>query len=84
MSSPSRILYVLFIQFHDNLELIFAIIGQDVGTAQLIIDGKVGIKHGVEISRCTKNTLIFSDGSELEADVLIFAYVLFTPSFLFQ
>lgn len=45
----------------------------DVGTSQLIIDGKVGVKSGVEITEVTSRGLRFSDGSELEADEIVFA-----------
>lgn len=41
------------------------------------------IKNGVEISHCTKGSVIFSDGSELEADVLIFACVIVTFSYYY-
>lgn len=45
----------------------------DVGCAPLIIEGRIKIKQGVRISRLTQNTIIFDDGSELEADAIIFA-----------
>jgi len=45
----------------------------DVGGSQLIIDGKIKIKQGQEISEVTPHGLKFGDGSELEADEIIFA-----------
>ncbi|CAG8923664.1 unnamed protein product [Penicillium salamii] len=45
----------------------------DVGASQLIIDGKVKVKHGQEISEVLPNGLRFADGSELEADEIVFA-----------
>lgn len=45
----------------------------DVGASQLIIDGKIKIKQGQEIAEVLPNGLKFSDGSELEADEIIFA-----------
>ncbi|KAK5072723.1 hypothetical protein LTR64_004804 [Lithohypha guttulata] len=45
----------------------------DVGASQLIIDGKIKIKQGVEIEEVTEKGLKFADGSELEADEIIFA-----------
>jgi len=43
----------------------------DVGASQLIIDGEIGIKAGVEIDRLSKNAIHFADGTALEADVII-------------
>lgn len=45
----------------------------DVGGSQLIIDGKVKIKQGQEISEVMPHGLRFADGSELEADEIVFA-----------
>lgn len=45
----------------------------DVGASQLIIDGKIKVKQGVEIEEVTENGLKFADGSHLEADEIIFA-----------
>lgn len=43
----------------------------DVGASQLIIDGEIGIKPGVEIETLTPTGIRFSDGSELEVDAII-------------
>lgn len=45
----------------------------DVGMSQLIIDGKVRVKQGQEIAEVLPRGLRFADGSELEADEIIFA-----------
>jgi cation diffusion facilitator CzcD-associated flavoprotein CzcO len=45
----------------------------DVGASQLIIDGKIKIKQGQEITEILPHGLRFADGSELEADEIIFA-----------
>jgi cation diffusion facilitator CzcD-associated flavoprotein CzcO len=45
----------------------------DVGASQLIIDGKIKIKQGQELAEVLPNGLKFADGSELEADEIIFA-----------
>ncbi|KII84022.1 hypothetical protein PLICRDRAFT_436694 [Plicaturopsis crispa FD-325 SS-3] len=44
----------------------------DVGICKLVISGKVKVKQGAVITSCTPRSVIFSDGSELEADALIF------------
>ncbi|KAG6040277.1 hypothetical protein E4U41_001064 [Claviceps citrina] len=45
----------------------------DVGASKLIVDGKIKVKQGKEISQVLPRGLRFSDGSELEADEIIFA-----------
>ncbi|KAJ7681492.1 FAD/NAD-P-binding domain-containing protein [Mycena rosella] len=45
----------------------------DVGVAKLIRSGDVKIKQGVEIARFTENSAVFTDGSSLEIDAVIFA-----------
>lgn len=43
----------------------------DVGASQLIIDGEIRIKPAVEVERLTRKGLVFSDGTEMPADVII-------------
>ncbi|WP_055046625.1 NAD(P)/FAD-dependent oxidoreductase [Devosia sp. A16] len=43
----------------------------DVGASQLIIDGEIGIKAGVEIETLTPTGIRFADGSEVAADLII-------------
>ncbi|KAF4997588.1 hypothetical protein FDECE_12044 [Fusarium decemcellulare] len=45
----------------------------DVGASQLVIDGKIKLKQGVEISKIGPNGTYFNDGSYLEADEIVFA-----------
>ena len=45
----------------------------DVGASQLIIDGKIKIKQGQEITQVLPNGLEFADGAKLEADEIVFA-----------
>lgn len=45
----------------------------DVGCSQLIIDGKIKVKQGSEISEVKEHGLLFEDGTELEADEIVFA-----------
>jgi putative flavoprotein involved in K+ transport len=43
----------------------------DVGASQLIIDGEIKVKAGVEIEKLTPTGIRFADGSEIEADAVI-------------
>lgn len=45
----------------------------DVGASQLIADGKIKIKQGQEITKIIPTGLQFADGSQLEADEIVFA-----------
>ena len=45
----------------------------DVGASQLIVDGKVKVKQGQEITEILPHGLQFADGTELEADEIILA-----------
>ena len=45
----------------------------DVGTSRLIVDGKIKVKHGVEIAEILPRGVRFSDGTEVEADEVVFA-----------
>ncbi|KAJ7904759.1 hypothetical protein B0H14DRAFT_2664275 [Mycena olivaceomarginata] len=45
----------------------------DVGTSQLIVDGKIKLKNDSLIARFTPTGLEFENGSELPADVVVFA-----------
>ena len=43
----------------------------DVGCSQLIIDGEIKVKSGVDIERLTEGGIRFIDGTEVDADVVI-------------
>lgn len=45
----------------------------DVGASQLIVDGHIKIKHGIEITKVLPNGILFADGETLEADEIVFA-----------
>lgn len=45
----------------------------DVGCAGLITSGEVKVKHGVEVKRYLNKGVVFTDGSMLDADVVIYA-----------
>ncbi|KAF7352016.1 hypothetical protein MVEN_01163800 [Mycena venus] len=45
----------------------------DVGCAALIRDGKVKVKQGVEPASYTEDSIVFTDGSAIETDVVIYA-----------
>lgn len=45
----------------------------DVGASQLIVDGKIKVKQGQEIVEVLARGLRFADGTELEADEIVFA-----------
>jgi len=45
----------------------------DVGCGPLIGTGKVKVKQGVEIKRFTEKGVVFTDDSELDAEVVVFA-----------
>jgi len=46
----------------------------DIGASELIADGKVHLKQGVELSEVRDGTtVVFSDGTEFEVDLIVFA-----------
>ncbi|EGY21420.1 indole-3-pyruvate monooxygenase YUCCA1 like protein [Verticillium longisporum] len=45
----------------------------DVGASRLIVEGRIKIKQGQEITEVLPQGLRFADGSELEADEIVFA-----------
>ncbi|EKM60238.1 uncharacterized protein PHACADRAFT_23653 [Phanerochaete carnosa HHB-10118-sp] len=45
----------------------------DAGACQKIIDGKIKMKSGTAVNRIIKTSIIFKDGSELPADIIIVA-----------
>jgi putative flavoprotein involved in K+ transport len=45
----------------------------DVGASQLIIDGKIKLKSGHGVDRITENSVVLTDGTELPADVIVYA-----------
>ncbi len=45
----------------------------DVGASELVADGKIKLKTKVDVSRLSEHGVVFSDGSELPADLVVFA-----------
>jgi len=45
----------------------------DVGASQLVIDGEIKLKSGVSIERIDQRAVTLTDGTELPADLLVFA-----------
>jgi putative flavoprotein involved in K+ transport len=45
----------------------------DVGASQLIIDGKIALKSPVTVERIKAKSVVLSDGSELPADLIVYA-----------
>jgi cation diffusion facilitator CzcD-associated flavoprotein CzcO len=45
----------------------------NIGASELIIDGKIKLKAGVDIARLTERQVIFADGSALDADIVVLA-----------
>jgi putative flavoprotein involved in K+ transport len=45
----------------------------DVGASQLIIDGKIKLKSGSDVSHLTKDSVVLKDGTRLKADLVVYA-----------
>ena len=45
----------------------------DVGASQLIIDGRIKLKSGSDVSHLTATSVVLQDGTELPADLVIYA-----------
>lgn len=45
----------------------------DVGASQLIVDGRIGVRQGQEVAEILPRGLRLADGTELEADEIVFA-----------
>ncbi len=45
----------------------------DVGASELVANGDIKLKSGVNITQIKENSVVFSDGSELEADLIVYA-----------
>lgn len=57
----------------DHDQLFRCLIHPDVGASQMIIDGKIKLKNDSQIAEFTEGGLKFENGSELPADVIVFA-----------
>jgi putative flavoprotein involved in K+ transport len=45
----------------------------DVGASDLIADGRIGLRSGVEVAALRERSVVLSDGSELPADLVVYA-----------
>ena len=45
----------------------------DVGASQLVIDGKIGLRSGVNIAEIKPDSVVLTDGEELPADLIVLA-----------
>ena len=45
----------------------------EVGASELIADGRIKLKSGVEVSHFTEDAVVLKDGSELAADLVVYA-----------
>ncbi len=45
----------------------------DVGASDLVADGHIKLKSGVSVEEITENSVRFNDGSELPADLIVYA-----------
>jgi putative flavoprotein involved in K+ transport len=45
----------------------------DVGACDLVADGRIKLRSGVNVARLTENSVILTDGSELPADLIVYA-----------
>ena len=46
---------------------------KDIGASQMVADGRIKVKSDSELERFTERGVLFKDGSQLEADVIILA-----------
>ena len=60
---------------HIRLMLTDVTVGLDTGGAALIGDGRIKVESGKSVVHFTEAGLVLSDGTELPADVVVFAYV---------
>jgi putative flavoprotein involved in K+ transport len=45
----------------------------DVGASELVADGKIKLKSGVDVVELKEHSVLLSDGTELEADLVVYA-----------
>ena len=45
----------------------------DVGASEMVADGRIKLKSGVEVQEVKANSVLFNDGSEIDADVIVMA-----------
>jgi len=45
----------------------------DVGACEMVADGRIGLKSGCDITCLTETGMTFTDGSQIEADLIVYA-----------
>jgi cation diffusion facilitator CzcD-associated flavoprotein CzcO len=45
----------------------------NIGASELVADGRVKLKSGVELAEVKEQSVVFTDGSEIDADLILFA-----------
>ena len=45
----------------------------DVGASELVADGKIKLKSGAKVERIKEHSILFGDGTELPADLIVYA-----------
>ncbi len=45
----------------------------DVGACDLVADGRIKLKSGVDVDHLTENSVVLTDGTELPADLIVYA-----------
>jgi putative flavoprotein involved in K+ transport len=45
----------------------------DVGASELVADGKIKLKSGVDVKQIKERSVVLSDGTELPADLIVYA-----------
>ena len=45
----------------------------DVGASEMVADGRIKLKSGVEVQEVKAKSILFNDGSEIDADVIVMA-----------
>ena len=45
----------------------------DVGASELVADGSIKLKSGVDVAEIKQHSVVFNDGSELAADLIVYA-----------
>ena len=45
----------------------------DVGASELVADGSIKLKSGVDVDHLSETSVVLSDGTELEADLVVYA-----------
>jgi putative flavoprotein involved in K+ transport len=45
----------------------------NIGASELVADGRVKLKQGVELAEVKEHSVVFTDGSEMDVDLILFA-----------